>query len=215
MSIKRPTLILSLAATLSLGVVLVVYLARPLGPENGLRPGAGPAANPFRPLAPREAGKAPNVMFYDAEGRELTLSSYRGRVVLVNVWATWCDPCLLEMPSLDRLQRRLGGLDFTVLPLSQDAGGIPDVVPWYDRLGLVALPMLADRTGHARQAFGVRGVPFSVLIDREGRMVWRHLGPLEWDRPEAVAFIESVIAKDRVGEAPPLSPDEEIHAPSG
>ena len=115
---------------------------------------AGPAqARPLMPLhdTPREMLSPP---FVDGAGRDLTLEDFRGRVVLLNIWATWCVPCREEMPTLDALQARLGGDDFHVLPLSIDRAGLKVVRRFYDEIGIQHLGMyLADST-RAMLAFG-------------------------------------------------------------
>ena len=134
---------------------------------------------------------APEVGF-TAEGKPVTLADFRGRVVLVNFWATWCGPCVAEMSSLDRLQGKLGGRGFTVLAVSEDrnAALIP---PFMARHGLTRLGRYHDPAGALSRAFGVRGLPTSVLIDRAGRALGRIEGPAEWDSPEALALMRYFI----------------------
>ena len=104
--------------------------------------------------SPREMLSPP---FVDGTGRDLTLENFRGRVVLLNIWATWCVPCREEMPTLDALQSRLGGDDFHVLPLSIDRAGLKVVRRFYDEIGIQHLDMyLADST-RAMLAFGALG----------------------------------------------------------
>jgi thiol-disulfide isomerase/thioredoxin len=142
-------------------------------------PGKGVA--PSRPLA--------DLRFVDASGAPRTLRDFRGRVVLLNLWATWCTPCREEMPALDRLQAALGGPDFEVLALSLDRGGIPAVKSFYDELKLKALRIYVDPDGDALGKLGGLGIPLTVLIDREGRELWRVVGPREWDQPAQVRRI--------------------------
>ncbi len=133
----------------------------------------------------------PDVRFADAGGRPLTLADFRGRVVLLNFWATWCAPCVREMPSLDRLQARLGGPEFEVVALSLDRGGAALVTPFFERLGITHLRQYLDTSSRSSTAFGVRGLPTTVLIDRDGRELGRVSGPAEWDSEAAIAFIGS------------------------
>lgn len=153
-------------------------------------------ARPVMPLhdTPRELLSPP---FIDGDGRELTLADFRGRVVLLNVWATWCVPCREEMPTLDRLQARLGGEDFQVLPLSIDRAGLEPVRRFYDEIGLRHLGMYLAEDLRAMQALAVVGLPTTLLIDREGREIARLVGPAEWDSPDVVEQLESVIATTR------------------
>lgn len=154
-------------------------------------------ARPVIPLrdAPRELLSPP---FIDGDGRELTLADFRGRVVLLNVWATWCVPCREEMPTLDRLQAMLGGEDFHVLPLSIDRAGLEQVRRFYDEIGIRHLGMYLARDLRAMQALAVVGLPTTHLIDREARELARFVGPAEWDSPEAVAQFQSFISQERL-----------------
>ncbi len=155
----------------------------------------GPAAGPpitgwmqnFTPAA--AIRPAPPSPFFAPGGERRTLADFRGRVVLVNFWATWCAPCLREMPSLQRLQTRLAGPGFTVLALAQDLKGWPVIEPFIRRLGLGSLPVFHDRQAAFGRALRVRGLPTSVLFDRAGNVLGRLEGIAEWDSPEAVALL--------------------------
>lgn len=129
----------------------------------------------------------------DRAGRSLTLDDFQGRVVLLNVWATWCAPCLEEMPTLDALQEKLGGEDFLVLPLSIDRAGIKVVRRFYDELSIRHLGIyLADST-RAMLAFGVQGLPTTILIDRKGLERGRLVGPADWDSRQVIAQVQGLI----------------------
>lgn len=147
--------------------------------------------------------RLPEATFADADGATVRLSEFRGRVVLVNFWATWCAPCVREMPSLARLQERLGGPEFTVVAVSEDREGREVVVPFVNKHGLAGLPVYYDGSGTASRALGVTGIPTSLLIDRRGREVGRLQGAAEWDAPDALALIrgqiESGVAKTAPG----------------
>jgi thiol-disulfide isomerase/thioredoxin len=134
--------------------------------------------------------------FSDAEGRTLTLEDFRGKVVLLNVWATWCVPCREEMPTLDALQARLGGDAFRVVALSIDRAGLLPVRRFYDEIGIRHLPIYLAEDLRTMFALAVLGLPTTILIDRQGRELARLSGPAEWDSPEAVAFFETVIARE-------------------
>ncbi len=133
---------------------------------------------------------APPDVFVDLAGAPVRLADFKGRVVLVNFWATWCPPCIREMPSLDRLQAALKDRDLAVLAVSIDRGGAKVIVPFAERLRLEHLELYHDAKGALFQAFGVTGLPTSFLIDRRGRIVGAYPGPAEWDGPEALALIE-------------------------
>lgn len=138
----------------------------------------------------------PDIRFQNADGKPSRLSDFRGKVVLLNVWATWCAPCRKEMPALDRLQQKLGGADFEVVALSIDGGGAVAVRRFYDEMGIRALAVYVDTTTEAAGKLGSLGIPTTLLIDRKGRERWRKTGPAEWDSPE---IIESLRAKLRGG----------------
>jgi thiol-disulfide isomerase/thioredoxin len=136
---------------------------------------------------------APEVGF-TLDGKPMSLADFKGRVVLVNFWATWCGPCVAEMPALDRLQAQLGGEDFAVVTLSEDRN--PAVIaPFYETHGLDHLKRYHDPSGAVSRAFGIRGLPTSVLIDRQGREVGRLEGPAEWDSSEALALLRHFIGQ--------------------
>ena len=146
-----------------------------------------PSEFPFDLLDPPRP--LPELRFVDGEGRPLTLADFRGKVILLNLWATWCIPCIAEMPTLDRLQAKLGGPDFQVIVLAIDIGGLPLVEKFYRALKLKALGIYVDKTARARVALGVAGIPTTLLIDRQGREIGRLAGPAEWDNPEAIKAI--------------------------
>ena len=146
-----------------------------------------PSEFPFDLLDPPRP--LPELRFVDGGGRPLTLADFRGKVILLNLWATWCIPCIAEMPTLDRLQAKLGGPDFQVIVLAIDVGGLPLVEKFYRALKLKALGIYVDKTARARVALGVAGIPTTLLIDRQGREIGRLAGPAEWDSPEAIKAI--------------------------
>jgi len=122
-------------------------------------------------------------------GETSSIPDYDGRVVLLNFWATWCAPCVREMPSLDRLQAALGEEGLTVLAVSFDRKGAEVVQPFMEKLGLKDLQIVLDPKGNVMRQFMVGGLPTTYLIDREGRMVGGIEGPVEWDGPEAQELI--------------------------
>ncbi len=133
---------------------------------------------------------APLEAFTDLAGNRVRLAELKGRVVLLNFWATWCAPCVREMPSLDRLQAALGDRALSVVAVSIDRGGAEAIRPFAKRLGLAHLGLYHDPKGALFRAFGVTGLPASFLIDRNGAILGAYAGPAEWDGPEARALIE-------------------------
>ena len=136
-----------------------------------------------------------SIAFEDGQGRSRSLTEFRGKVVLLNIWATWCGPCRREMPSLDRLQGLLGGADFDVIALSIDRSGIATVRKFYDDVGIRNLPIYLDSSGKASRELATIGVPATLLIDRAGRELGRLIGPAEWDEPDIVQFLKRIIAR--------------------
>jgi thiol-disulfide isomerase/thioredoxin len=195
--IKRLALVMMLTGAAGTGAML--WLDRPFAAEAERPPQAGDMRQFNLLSAPRPA---PEVSFTDAAGREISLGDFRGKLVLVNLWATWCGPCVEEMPSLDRLQARLGGRDFTILAVSSDRAGAKVVEPFVRKLGLADLKVYLDPKSTVNRAFGVRGLPTSILIDAEGRELGRLEGGAKWDSPETIAFLKHFIAKS----APPQDP---------
>jgi thiol-disulfide isomerase/thioredoxin len=137
----------------------------------------------------------PDVHFQDASGKSLGLSDFRGKVVVLNLWATWCIPCRKEMPTLDRLQEQLGGPKFEVVPLSIDRAGRKAVDPFFREVGVAHLAKYLDTGGEAAGRLGVLGLPTTLLIDPEGRELGRLVGPAKWDSAEMIAFLRGLIAR--------------------
>jgi thiol-disulfide isomerase/thioredoxin len=152
------------------------------------------AQEPSRNFIIHEAPKTvAAIQFEDANGRARSLSDFAGKIVLLNIWATWCTPCRKEMPALDRLQTALGGIDFEVVALSIDRR-MDAVRKFFAEVGIQRLAMYLDSSAKATRQLGAVGLPTTLLIDREGREIARLIGPAEWDAPDIAAFISCVIA---------------------
>lgn len=136
----------------------------------------------------------PEISFEDGNGQPKKLADFSGKVVLLNIWATWCAPCRKEMPTLDRLQAKLGGPDFEVVALSMDRAGPDKVKKFFAEIGIEHLALNIDASGKAMFTLGALGLPMTLLIDREGKEIGRLIGPAEWDSPDMVDFIRSYIA---------------------
>ncbi|MCF6113015.1 TlpA family protein disulfide reductase [Mesorhizobium muleiense] len=136
----------------------------------------------------------PEISFEDANGQPKTLADFGSKVVLLNIWATWCAPCRKEMPTLDRLQAKLGGPDFEVVALSIDRAGPDKVKKFFAEIGIEHLALNIDTSGKAMFTLGALGLPMTLLIDREGKEIGRLIGPAEWGSPEMLDFIRSYIA---------------------
>ncbi|MEQ9213448.1 MAG: TlpA disulfide reductase family protein [Marinovum algicola] len=157
-----------------------------------IAPAKSPAAMTLHD-APRPV---PELRFADGDGGPITLADFRDKVVLLNIWATWCGPCRAEMPTLDRLQAALGGLDFEVVALSIDRAGIEAVDRFYAEIGVKHLGRYIDVSAKAARDLGAYGLPTTLLIDRDGREVARHVGPAEWDTPSMVMFFSSQLSRE-------------------
>jgi thiol-disulfide isomerase/thioredoxin len=123
----------------------------------------------------------------DASGRRVRLGDFRGRAVLLNFWASWCTPCEMEMPGLERLHRRVGG---RLAVLAVNFGEAAERVRVFGERHALTFPMLLDRRGEVFARYAVRALPFTLLLDRDGRPVAVAEGPRNWDAPAAVALFE-------------------------
>ncbi|HNS85942.1 MAG TPA: redoxin family protein [Parvularculaceae bacterium] len=140
------------------------------------------------------ARSAPTETFLH-EGRKISLADFRGRTVLVNFWATWCAPCLKELPSLDALETDLGGEDFAVVAIAADPKGPEAAGAFLDKLNIRRLKLYADPTLAMTIATGGSSVlPVSILYDAEGREIGRYVGEADWASAEAKALIRAAIA---------------------
>jgi thiol-disulfide isomerase/thioredoxin len=138
------------------------------------------------PVAP------PAITFLDKNGTPHQLAEFLGHGMVVNLWATWCVPCVAELPALALLARTLAPDDIAVMPLSSDRGGLPKVQAFFDERGIQGLPILLDPKGSATQAWGVRGIPTTLIIDRLGREQARAEGAADWSSPAAAALIRKL-----------------------
>jgi len=136
-----------------------------------------------------------SIKFEDESGQTRGLTDFKGKIVVLNVWATWCVPCRTEMPTLDRLQAALGGPDFEVVPLSIDRGGIDTIRKFYADIAVRNLAMYVDTSGQALRELGAIGLPTTLIIDRSGQEFGRMVGPAEWDSAEMTQFLRPIIAK--------------------
>lgn len=144
--------------------------------------------------AAKELKVLPAIHFLDGAGKDTTLDSFRGKVVVLNLWATWCTPCVAEMPTLDSLQQKMGSRDVVVMALSIDRGGVDTVREFFDRVGVRHLPVFVDPTMRAQSTLSAFGLPTTIILDREGRERGRLLGPAEWDSARAIELVEAAMA---------------------
>jgi len=128
--------------------------------------------------------------FLKDDNTTASLSEWRGKVVLLNFWATWCSPCIREMPSLQKLNNLLSKESFAVLALSQDMQGWRKIRPFIQKYQLNDLPIYNDPKLSGAKRFAVKGLPTTILLDRDGREIGRLLGHAEWDSEEALNLIK-------------------------
>lgn len=140
----------------------------------------------------RSGYPAPDFRLPDLSGRYHSLSDLRGKIVFLNVWATWCPPCREEMPSMEKLHRSLAGTDFVMLAISEDAQGRDAVEPFVRQLGLT-FPVLLDPEGFIPKRYGVTGYPETFIIDRSGQIIQHLIGPEDWDSDQALAYFHSLL----------------------
>jgi thiol-disulfide isomerase/thioredoxin len=164
-------------------------IAAPAAPP---KPGAGlESANGLRAeLSYKFVGRAaPDGAFTGADGREVSLTDFAGRPLLVNIWATWCGPCKVEMPTLDALAELEAG-KVTVIAVAQDLQGRKAVLPFFENTGITNLEPYTDRENRVWNAIGgAPSLPTTILYDSESREVWRIIGGVEWDDAEIATLL--------------------------
>lgn len=141
---------------------------------------------------PVEGKQAPDFTLKNLAGENVSLSSLRGKVVLLNFWATWCPPCREEIPSMVKLNQAMAGKPFQMLAVSIDEGGKEAVEKYFKSLG-ATLPTLLDTNQQIGALYGITGVPETFVIDPNGVILKKHVGPLEWNHPDVVSFLEKAM----------------------
>jgi thiol-disulfide isomerase/thioredoxin len=164
------------------------------------------AASRLAPLARGEVAalavahtpfRVPNVAFKDAEGHERTLADWRGRIILLNLWATWCVPCRREMPALDALQKDLGGADFEVVAVNIDTRDPAKPLAFLKEVGVTHLAYYSDQSAKVFQdlklAGKVFGMPTTLIVDRSGCEIGEMAGPAEWASADGVKLVSAAV----------------------
>lgn len=151
-----------------------------------------------RALPPKAGEGAFDTPFFSATEEPLTLAGFKGRGLVVNFWATWCIPCVREMPSLDRLAKALEGSGIEVIAISEDRKALEKVPPFLAELGLKNLDLYFDVRGALSRKLGAEGLPTTILITSEGVNLGRIMGALEWDSPEVEAYLRKALAPSKV-----------------
>uniref|UniRef100_C6E5H2 Alkyl hydroperoxide reductase/ Thiol specific antioxidant/ Mal allergen n=1 Tax=Geobacter sp. (strain M21) TaxID=443144 RepID=C6E5H2_GEOSM len=140
----------------------------------------------------QEGVAAPDFTLSDLSGKQVQLSSLKGKVVLVNFWATWCPPCREEIPSMVKLNQIMQGKNFQMLAISIDEGGEQAVQEFFRQNG-VTLPALLDTDGSVSRRYGTTGVPETFIVDGKGTIRKKVIGGVEWSSPEVVRYLEELM----------------------
>jgi thiol-disulfide isomerase/thioredoxin len=141
----------------------------------------------FSPIDPPL--QMPQAGFEDKLGDKLFLKDFQGKVVILNFWATWCGPCVVEMPTLDRLQAKLGGKDLAVVAVALDREGIKKAAPFYRQTGVANLTLYTDRRSQLFEELDGKNLPTTFIINRDGKVVGKLVGAAAWDSDAAISLI--------------------------
>jgi thiol-disulfide isomerase/thioredoxin len=139
------------------------------------------------------------VSLSDAQDNDVSLAQFKGKIVLLNVWATWCGPCVMEMPKLDHLQATMGSNDFVVVPVSIDRGGAHQAMPFLNRMNVASLTPYFDRSNSIGRLLSASRVPVTLVIGRDGNEIGRFVGTADWDSDEARNLIKYFISDGKSG----------------
>ena len=150
-------------------------------------------------LKPWSGGATPPLALKDPAGKIHDLAAYRGKVVLVNFWATWCEPCREEMPSMQVLRRRLAGKPFEVLTVNLMES--EEKIAAFRESARIELPVLMDRDGAAAKRWKVRMLPISFLVDRRGAIRYQLVGEADWTNPDITSAIERLLGSDKMNQS--------------
>jgi thiol-disulfide isomerase/thioredoxin len=165
---------------------------KPAAPQGGEAAATATPTAEFTPL-PGAGPRAPTASFTDAAGKPVSLALFRGRPLLVNLWATWCAPCIQEMPSIDRLAASEKGR-LSVVAVSQDGNGLAAVQPFFAKAGITTLQPYTDPQNALMAAMKAETLPTTILYDANGHERWRHVGKVDWDDPSARAALADTVA---------------------
>jgi len=140
----------------------------------------------------KEKKNISNLIFKDHKEKEISFSDFKGKILLVNFWATWCAPCIKEMPSLDRLESKING-DFDVIAISVDRDGVEKVTDFFDENKISNLEKFFDIKNSLAKEMNLYGVPTSFFVNKEGDLIGYYQGDMEWDNDTVINFINYLI----------------------
>jgi thiol-disulfide isomerase/thioredoxin len=202
-----PTVIVVMALAIGISLFIELRWHHARNPAPAGKP-AAPAAASAGALNPALATRAmkrltihprpramPRIVALDGKGGRHDLSEWKGKVLLVNFWASWCPPCRREMPEIIALQNAYEGKDFKVIAISEDYKGYDWAFSALKMMGGQGLTLLWDKGNASLKAIGMKGLPVTLLVDRQGREVARLIGPAEWNSEEAHAVIDRLLAE--------------------
>ena len=184
----------ALLVVVIISIAAVYWMTREEGngaPPAGLADLATGEMESFELIPPRAVPA--DLTFVDGAGDELTLNSFEGQTVLLNIWATWCAPCLHEMPALDALEAELGSDQFQVVALSVDKDGVDKARDFLTRIKADHLKLYVDPTGRAAMRLGAFGLPTTFLINPDGQIIGQLVGAAEWNSEDAKALITAAL----------------------
>lgn len=148
--------------------------------------------DPLGKTSPENAVTAPDFTFPDLSGKMVSLKDYRGKIVFLNIWATWCPPCVEEMPSMEKLYQKLKGEGLEILAVSLDETGGEAVGPFIDKHKLT-FPVLLDPKGDIKALYRVTGIPESYIIDKNGKLLEKIVGPRDWAATGAIRYFRKLL----------------------
>jgi thiol-disulfide isomerase/thioredoxin len=173
-------------------IVIIMAVAIIAGCKKSETPATSQQTQTSTPVAVVEGAIAPDFTVQDLSGQEQKLSDLKGKVVLVNFWATWCPPCREEIPSMMKLNKAMAGKPFQLLAISIDEGGKKDIEAFFNKTGM-SLPAYIDSNGALGTLYGITGVPETIIVDKQGIVQKRVVGGIDWVGADALAYLNGLI----------------------